>query len=81
MHNKVQIQYAENFVGIKIRRIFALANRKVAQLVAHYVRDVGVGRSSRLFPTNKAKTLVFALFHDFYLQYIFRNIPISINEQ
>ena len=33
-------------------RIFALAKRrKVAQLVAHYVRDVGVGRSSRLFPT------------------------------
>ncbi len=28
-------------------------NRKVAQLVAHYVRDVGVGRSSRLFPTEK----------------------------
>ena len=27
------------------------SNRKVAQLVAHYVRDVGVGRSSRLFPT------------------------------
>ena len=26
-------------------------HRKVAQLVAHYVRDVGVGRSSRLFPT------------------------------
>ena len=26
--------------------------RKVAQLVAHYVRDVGVGRSSRLFPTS-----------------------------
>ena len=25
--------------------------RKVAQLVAHYVRDVGVGRSNRLFPT------------------------------
>ena len=33
-------------------RIFAPAKRrKVAQLVAHYVRDVGVGRSSRLFPT------------------------------
>ena len=30
---------------------FATANRKVAQLVAHYVRDVGVGRSNRLFPT------------------------------
>ena len=26
-------------------------NRNVAQLVAHYVRDVGVGRSSRLIPT------------------------------
>ena len=29
----------------------AKGKRKVAQLVAHYVRDVGVGRSSRLFPT------------------------------
>ena len=28
--------------------------RDVAQLVAHYVRDVGVGRSSRLFPTSKS---------------------------
>ena len=27
------------------------AFRIVAQLVAHYVRDVGVGRSSRLYPT------------------------------
>ena len=27
--------------------------REVAQLVAHHVRDVGVGRSSRLFSTNK----------------------------
>ena len=26
-------------------------DRNVAQLVAHYVRDVGVGRSSRLIPT------------------------------
>ena len=26
-------------------------HRDVAQLVAHYVRDVGVGRSSRLIPT------------------------------
>ena len=33
---------------------FAASNdidRNVAQLVAHYVRDVGVGRSSRLIPT------------------------------
>ena len=29
-----------------------VANRNVAQLVAHYVRDVGVGRSSRLIPTS-----------------------------
>lgn len=28
-------------------------NRNVAQLVAYYVRDVGVGRSSRLIPTCK----------------------------
>ena len=28
-----------------------VCNRNVAQLVAHYVRDVGVGRSSRLIPT------------------------------
>ena len=30
--------------------------RNVAQLVAHYVRDVGVGRSSRLIPTEKGAT-------------------------
>ena len=30
--------------------------RDVAQLVAHYVRDVGVGRSSRLIPTGKPET-------------------------
>ena len=37
---------------------FALAKQKrnVAQLVAHYVRDVGVGRSSRLFPTKPRLT-------------------------
>ena len=28
-----------------------LSNRDVAQLVAYYVRDVGVGRSNRLIPT------------------------------
>ena len=31
----------------------AVGNRDVAQLVAHYVRDVGVGRSSRLIPTTE----------------------------
>ncbi len=53
---------AFSFVIYQIRCTFAPANkaevpftrfRKVAQLVAHYVRDVGVGRSSRLFPTKK----------------------------
>jgi hypothetical protein len=29
--------------------------RDVAQLVAHYVRDVGVGRSSRLIPTQRER--------------------------
>ena len=33
-------------------------NRDVAQLVAHYVRDVGVGRSSRLIPTNGSGPVV-----------------------
>ena len=40
----------------KKRITFAASNdkdRNVAQLVAHYVRDVGVGRSSRLIPTGK----------------------------
>ena len=43
---------------------FAASNdkdRNVAQLVAHYVRDVGVGRSSRLIPTkgdNRAESVV-----------------------
>ena len=31
------------------------SKRDVAQLVAHYVRDVGGGRSSRLIPTNRQK--------------------------
>ena len=38
-------------------------NRNVAQLVAHYVRDVGVGRSSRLIPT---KGLTFRRLSFFY---------------
>ena len=32
-------------------------DRNVAQLVAHYVRDVGVGRSSRLIPTKKGSQI------------------------
>lgn len=30
------------------------SHREVAQLVAHHVRDVGVGRSSRLFSTTNS---------------------------
>ena len=36
--------------------------RDVAQLVAHYVRDVGVGRSSRLIPTKGSKNLFLVAF-------------------
>ena len=32
-----------------------ILTRNVAQLVAHYVRDVGVGRSSRLIPTENKR--------------------------
>ena len=45
-----------SFGSYKKVRTFATAKRKVAQLVAHYVRDVGVGRSSRLFPTVQKET-------------------------
>ena len=39
--------------------------RDVAQLVAHYVRDVGVGRSSRLIPTEERQMILYhlPLFH------------------
>ena len=49
------------FLLFKIIHTFAPVkrNRKVAQLVAHYVRDVGVGRSSRLFPTKQKRGCIF----------------------
>lgn len=37
--------------------------RIVAQLVAYYVRDVGVGSSNLLFPTEKANLLEVRLFY------------------
>ena len=40
----------------------ALFYRDVAQLVAHYVRDVGVARSSRVIPTKDSQVAVFLLF-------------------
>ena len=39
-----------------------LSNRNVAQLVAHYVRDVGVGRSSRLIPTKATNDFIICRF-------------------
>lgn len=36
--------------------------RNVAQLVAHYVRDVGVGRSSRLIPTKATNDFIICRF-------------------
>ena len=43
--------YRKNIVLLQPQTTAVACIRKVAQLVAHYVRDVGVGRSSRLFPT------------------------------
>ena len=34
-------------------------NRDVAQLVAHYVRDVGVVRSSRIISTKRMRLILF----------------------
>ena len=50
--NRIFFVYLQGFIHFWC--IFALlykSIRIVAQLVAHYVRDVGVGRSSRLYPT------------------------------
>ena len=48
--------------------------RDVAQLVAHYVRDVGVGRSSRLIPTIRGvKTLIYSVLTLVALKMVGRN--------
>ena len=57
-----------SFVSIENMSTFAKnkrCNRNVAQLVAHYVRDVGVGRSSRLIPTKERQMILYhlPLFH------------------
>ena len=50
--------FFKTFGEFKISPYLCIAKQKrnVAQLVAHYVRDVGVGRSSRLIPTVKRAT-------------------------
>ncbi len=46
--------------------------RVVAQLVAHYVRDVGVAGSNPVYPT--FKTLLFQAVSFFYAASLFRNV-------
>ena len=55
-------------------------NRDVAQLVAHYVRDVGVGRSSRLFPTRFENDLQ-AMCSDWGASLVFCIFPITSEKQ
>ena len=50
-----EIFLAKTALVSKKKCTFAHDLRDVAQLVAHYVRDVGVGRSSRLIPTANEK--------------------------
>ena len=56
-----------NFLISKKRSIFATQKRKVAQLVAHYVRDVGVGRSNRLFPTTHGLFVITSNLQAFFI--------------
>ena len=51
-------------------------NRDVAQLVAYYVRDVGVGRSSRLIPTDGSGKVFFLL-----LFFIIHDDPILAKQE
>ena len=52
-------KYYKSFANTDFMNTFAserkILTRNVAQLVAHYVRDVGVGRSSRLIPTENKR--------------------------
>ena len=40
-----------------------MVRREVAQLVAHHVRDVGVGRSNRLFSTKGLQLQLFCYYN------------------
>ena len=56
-HKKKKLEnlhvFEKNYVPLHpLTKTAPFSIRDVAQLVAHYVRDVGVGRSSRLIPTN-----------------------------
>ena len=55
--NKAEKLYFPPQIVVNSKKMMYLctAIRDLAQLVAHYVRDVGVGRSSRLIPTASKK--------------------------
>ena len=57
-HKKKKLEnlhvFEKNYVPLHpLTKTAPFSIRDVAQLVAHYVRDVGVGRSSRLIPTTQ----------------------------
>ena len=51
LHRQIFLEKMHEFEKKTVPLHSLLRQRDVAQLVAHYVRDVGVGRSSRLIPT------------------------------
>ena len=54
-------------------------NREVAQLVAHHGRDVGVGRSSRLFSTKGQSKWLSFLFCPFCLADDFLRVVVDLD--
>ena len=54
-HKLLPIFLLQNSVISFFSITFAIANRDVAQLVAHYVRDVGVASSSPVIPTKASE--------------------------
>ena len=65
-HKKKKLEnlhvFEKNYVPLHpLTKTAPFSIRDVAQLVAHYVRDVGVGRSSRLIPTKKGQITRFVI--------------------
>ena len=61
--------FFKTFGEFKISPYLCIAKQKrnVAQLVAHYVRDVGVGRSNRLFPTTHGLFVITSNLQAFFI--------------
>ena len=65
-HKKKKLEnlhvFEKNYVPLHpLTKTAPFSIRDVAQLVAHYVRDVGVGRSSRLIPTKTGQITRFVI--------------------